>query len=570
MPLWYSLAWSTRGISAAINAVFLGYISFYASDVLGLNVTIIGTMLLGSKIIDACTDLCMGVIVDKTKTRFGKGRPYEIFIIFEWLITIAMYSVPAGMATMGKYVWLFVTYVLINAVCSTALGAVDSVYMARCFTSDKNRISAMSVNGTVVMLCSIIFSIIFPQFVDSAGTDTSAWAQLAVFLGIPLALIGILRFLICKEVPVDEAAEAETEKANTEKSKSSEKVGLVDLLKIVLRNKYLYFLVGFMFITNIINNIGTATTYYFKYIVGNFGLMSLANMTGLMTPVVLVFFPLLARKFGTTRLLRIGMAMGVIGIGIRTIGGANMGIILLGSLCSSVAVLPISMMINTYLIDTMDYGEWETCVGSCHAATVLREDVRQQVRAAIIAQTIAYNEGLVEGYSFWTVSDIFEEMGLKPGVFKNEVGIQTMDGIPKPSYQIFKILHEAGARRLPVDGTPHRTAEVLALTDGAQITILAYNHDISRLDVKPEEMAITLEGEISSIHKAVIDEDHTNPQGVWQGMGSPVYLSRRQTAQLRDAAQLVYEPVGVEDGPAQTLRFTAQPESVTIFRVQRK
>ena len=191
-------------------------------------------------------------------------------------------------------------------------------------------------------------------------------------------------------------------------------------------------------------------------------------------------------------------------------------------------------------------------------------------QAAIIAQTIAYNEGLVEGYSFWTVSDIFEEMGLKPGVFKNEVGIQTMDGIPKPSYQVFKVLHEAGERRLSVEGTPHRTAEVLALTDGAQITILAYNHDISRLDVKPEEMAITLKGEISSIHKAVIDEGHTNPQGVWQEMGSPVYLSRRQAAQLRDAAQLVYEPVDVETGPAQTLRFTAQPESVTIFRVQRK
>lgn len=102
------------------------------------------------------------------------------------------------------------------------------------------------------------------------------------------------------------------------------------------------------------------------------------------------------------------------------------------------------------------------------------------------------------------------------------------------------------------------------------ITLLAYNHDISRLDVKPKEMAITLEGEISSICKAVIDEDHTNPRKAWQEMGSPEYLSLGQAAQLRDAAQLVYEPVDVEDGPAQTLRFTAQPESVTIFRVQRK
>ena len=361
MPLWYPLAWSTRGISAALNVIFIGYISFYASDVLGLNVTIIGTMLLASKVIDACTDLCMGYIVDKTKTRFGKGRPYEVFIILEWIITIAMYAVPTGLSASGKYIWIFVTYVLINAVCSTALGGVDSVYMARCFTSDKNRISAMSVNGAVVMICSIIFNIIFPQFVESAGTSPSAWTQLAIVMGIPLAIIGILRFLICTEVPMDEAAEA-AEAAEKAKKKQAEKMSLVEMLKIVTKNKYLYFLVGFMFITYVINNIGTATTYYFKYIVGNIGLQSVINMTALITPVILILFPMLAKKFGTTMLLRIGMAMGVIGLAIRAIGGTTMATLLIGSLFASVAVLPISMMINTYLIDTMDYGEWKSGV----------------------------------------------------------------------------------------------------------------------------------------------------------------------------------------------------------------
>ena len=361
MPLWYPLAWSTRGISAALNVVFIGYISYYASDVLGLNVTIIGTMLLASKVIDALTDLCMGYIVDKTHTRFGKGRPYEVFIILEWIITIAMYAVPTGLSTMGKYLWIFVTYVLINAVCATALGGVDSVYMARCFTSDKNRINAMSVNGVVVMICAIIFNIIFPQFVASAGTDPAAWAQLAVIMGIPLAIIGILRFVICKEVPVDEAAEAAEAKAKAEKKKA-EKMSLKEMLRIVLKNKYLYFLVVFMFVTYVINNIGTATTYYFKYIVGDISLQSLVSMTSLSTPVVLVFFPLLAKKFGTTNLLRIGMGMGIVGMIIRIIGGANMTTLIIGSLFAGIATLPISMMINTYLIDTMDYGEWKSGV----------------------------------------------------------------------------------------------------------------------------------------------------------------------------------------------------------------
>ena len=71
-------------------------------------------------------------------------------------------------------------------------------------------------------------------------------------------------------------------------------------------------------------------------------------------------------------------------------------------------------------------------------------------QAAFVAQTIAYNEGLVEGYSFWTVSDIFEEMGLKGAPFKNEFGIQNNYGIPKPVYRVFQTLHEAGDQRLDV------------------------------------------------------------------------------------------------------------------------
>ena len=187
-------------------------------------------------------------------------------------------------------------------------------------------------------------------------------------------------------------------------------------------------------------------------------------------------------------------------------------------------------------------------------------------QAAFIAQTIAYNEGLVEGYSFWTVSDIFEEMGLKPGAFKNEFGIQTMDGIPKPSYQIFKVLHEAGDRRLPAEGQ-HHTAEILALTDGSAVTVIAYNHDLERREIQAEDLEIILTGEIDSIQKAVIDDAHTNPKKAWEEMGSPLYLKKDQVEALIKSAALIYEDVDVMAASSQTLALTLQPESVAVLRI---
>ncbi len=187
-------------------------------------------------------------------------------------------------------------------------------------------------------------------------------------------------------------------------------------------------------------------------------------------------------------------------------------------------------------------------------------------QAACIVQTISYNEGLVEGYSFWTVSDIFEEMGMKPNPFKNEFGTQTNHGIAKPSYRLFQALHEAGDKRLTVEGT-HHTAEVLVLKDEKKIMVFAYNHDIERRDIKEEEMNIVLHGRVSSIEKAVIDENHCNPLKAWKEMGSPDYLKKDQIAVLDEVSKLVYEEIPVLDGDMQEINITAEPESITILKV---
>lgn len=355
MPLWFSLAWSSRGVSAALNVILVAYTSFYASDVLGLNIGIVGTMLLLSKVIDAFTNLGIGFIIDKTNTRWGKARPYEIFIVFEWIFTVMLFSTP-DIGKTGQYIWIFLMYVIINAVCATALGGSDTVYMSRTFSTDNNRIKAMSVNGVVVMLFSIIFNIIAPQFIANAGTSKAGWTQLALYMAVPLALIGILRFIFCKEITVEHT---EDERGDTEKNG---KVTFKDTIGVLLKNKYLFLLVGMMFITNIINNLGSAATYYFQYMMGDIRALSIVNLTSLITPLMLIVFPVLSRKLGTTKILQIAMVFGVVGIIIRTFGGTNMATLLIGSGISSIAVLPISMMINTYLIDCMDYGEWKTGV----------------------------------------------------------------------------------------------------------------------------------------------------------------------------------------------------------------
>jgi Na+/melibiose symporter-like transporter len=109
-----------------------------------------------------------------------------------------------------------------------------------------------------------------------------------------------------------------------------------------------------------VNNMNAATTYYFKYIVGDISLMGKVAITSLIVVPALAIFPVLSNKFGTTKLLQGCTFIGVIGLVIRTIGGTNLATIILGGCLMGIGTLPISLMINTYLIDCMDYGEWKT------------------------------------------------------------------------------------------------------------------------------------------------------------------------------------------------------------------
>lgn len=245
-------------------------------------------------------------------------------------------------------------YTMVNAVCATALGGIDSVYMARAFTTEGNQIKAMSINGFIVMFCSIVFNIVFPSWLAGKGTTQAGWTTLVISLAVVMSVIGILRFVFCKEIVEDEADE--NGKAATNDLTLKESLGLV------AKNKYLFIVVGLMFLTFIVNNMQTATTYYFKYIYGDLAAQGTAAITSMVVVPALVVFPALSKKFGTTKILQACCLIGTIGLVIRTIGGPNMPTIILGGLLFGIGTLPISMMINTYLIDCMDYGEWRTGV----------------------------------------------------------------------------------------------------------------------------------------------------------------------------------------------------------------
>jgi xylan 1,4-beta-xylosidase len=164
--------------------------------------------------------------------------------------------------------------------------------------------------------------------------------------------------------------------------------------------------------------------------------------------------------------------------------------------------------------------------------------------AVFAVRTLMNLQGLVEAYSFWTFSDIFEELGFPSSPFHGGFGLATIHNIPKPTYRAFQLLHGLGSEQLPVSGQ-HGTVEVWAVRSGAELQLLLTNHAMPGHPIAAEQVQLRLSNaaEPSYVRVSRIDDEHAHARRVWEEMGSPVNLDPEQLAALQDASRLNWRPL---------------------------
>jgi xylan 1,4-beta-xylosidase len=162
--------------------------------------------------------------------------------------------------------------------------------------------------------------------------------------------------------------------------------------------------------------------------------------------------------------------------------------------------------------------------------------------AAFAVATIMEAKGLVEGYSFWTFSDIFEETYFPSIPFHGGFGLLNLHGIPKPTYRAFELLHNIGTEQFLVDGL-HETVDCSVIRKDSTVTVLLTNHTTPGHSIETEHPVIRLNNtpEPSQVHIERIDAEHANPKLLWQEMGHPEYLTEKEVDQLQEASRLVKE-----------------------------
>ncbi|HTB51806.1 MAG TPA: glycosyl hydrolase [Ferruginibacter sp.] len=184
------------------------------------------------------------------------------------------------------------------------------------------------------------------------------------------------------------------------------------------------------------------------------------------------------------------------------------------------------------------YTEWST------SSNPFDELHDEPYAAAFITKTIMEARGQVQGYSYWTFTDIFEENYFSSVPFHGGFGLLNIYGIPKPAYRAYELLHHLGNNIVQVDGQ-HETVDVWVVTNGNIIQVLLTNFSLPRHPVKMETIKVQLNA-VRQITKAFIeriDNKHVNTRQAWIEMGSPDSLLPEQVHALESVSVLVKEPI---------------------------
>ncbi len=152
-----------------------------------------------------------------------------------------------------------------------------------------------------------------------------------------------------------------------------------------------------------------------------------------------------------------------------------------------------------------------------------------------LANTIRQCDGKVNMMSYWTFSDVFEEQGVVKTPFYGGYGLVAEDGIPKPAFNAFALLHELGGERLATSGDD---VLVTRRKDGT-LVIAAWN--LVEPGAKGAQKTITfdLSGVSRRAHATIrrVDASHGDTLDAWKKMGSPKYPTQKQVEELRQASE---------------------------------
>lgn len=353
------LSFALGEVPGAANSIVAAFIMLYYTESVGMSGVAVGMMLFVSKIFDGISDLLAGSLIDKTRTKWGKARPWLLWLAVPTGISLALiFMVPHSLSDTGKLIYAFLTYNLFMTVFYTISGCAKASMMALMTQNPRER----GILAQFAMLAGLGGGILGTSmtipFVTKLGNgelSSHAWTMAFIIYGIILTCSMLLSFALSKEY----VTPAETDRNQGDKY---DKITFVEGLSLFFRNKYFLIaafsslMVGFAMQFN-----STAQTFFYQENMGDLNLTASMNLVNLIPTILsVIFLPGICLKvLGKKKSICMGAFIQIVGLVLRTIAYQIGGVPVLaaGTVIYAIGAGPLSCVANTLPADAVDYGE---------------------------------------------------------------------------------------------------------------------------------------------------------------------------------------------------------------------
>lgn len=332
------------------------YLLYYYNVVLGMSSAFIGTLLMAARIFDAINDPFMGIVVAKTKTRWGRFRPW-IFsgTVLNAVAIYALFAVPDSMGHQGMKLWLAIIYIAWGI--SYTLMDIPFWSMIPAITSpgkDREQLSSLarSCAGIGAALPTVLTMVVVPVL---SGSSVVADYRIGFkWWALIVAVVFIISEVVfCLFVPEKNVVEMETP-------------GIGQMFRSLFHNDQALTVVGAVILVyTALNLVGNLILYFFQFDIGNEKVYSIFVGACFATQVItMMLVPAMRNKIKKIKLFRIGILVQVVGFAILLVFALteiynrfSWWLICIPGMIVYAGYGILNVMLTIFLSDSVDYGE---------------------------------------------------------------------------------------------------------------------------------------------------------------------------------------------------------------------
>ena len=357
---WYQkIAYGTGDMAGNCGYCLMSsFIMLYLSNAVGLNTAVIGVLMMISKIFDGFTDIIFGNMMDRTKSRLGKARPWMLFGQIGVSLTLFLsFCIPDVGETM-QYIYFFVFYTAYNAIFYTMNSISYSALAAKITKNSEERVQLGSIRFIFATLTTLVISYTAMGLVENFGGGAQGWRIVALIFALIALVVNTFSVLMVKEVPDDEETEKKDENA------SGEKVGFAESFKLLFKNPYFIIILAVYLVNYIYSGVTQGVGVYFMtYYMGDASLLGTFSLVSLIpVMIILSLTPTLVKKCGSmwkmniiSRIISLIMGTGFIIAAMSK----NLILMLVFAFFRNMAGGPLTGTLNAFVAETSDY-TWRT------------------------------------------------------------------------------------------------------------------------------------------------------------------------------------------------------------------